>query len=121
MPVAAQIKVVGEGDIAAAVEEAESDVPVRFVLGQNYPNPFNPETTISFELVKGAREQVSLVIYNILGEAVRTLVQGNLGPGQYQYVWDAHNQRGHLVASGLYLYRLRVGDQVQTRRMVLLK
>lgn len=119
LPVAAQVKVVG--DVAAAIETDEADVPGRFVLEQNYPNPFNPETTISFELVEGARAQVSLVVYNILGEAVRTLVQGALGPGRHQYTWDGRNQRGHFVASGLYLYRLRVGDHVQTRRMVLLK
>ena len=121
MPVAAQIKVMGEGDVAAALEENEIDVPVRFILGPNYPNPFNPETTISFELVQGASERVSLVIYTILGEVVRTLVQGELGPGSYQYAWDARTQRGDRVASGLYLYRLRVGAQVQTRSMVLLK
>jgi hypothetical protein len=119
LPVAAQVKIVG--DVAAAIEADEADVPGRFVLEQNYPNPFNPETTIAFELVEGAREQVSLVVYTILGEAVRTLVQGALGPGRHQYTWDGRNQRGHFVASGLYLYRLRVGDHVQTRRMVLLK
>lgn len=112
-------KVLDDG--AAALDETEHDGPARFVLEQNYPNPFNPETSISFELVKGVRERVSLVIYNLLGEPVRTLVEGELGPGWHQYAWDARNQRGRRAASGLYLYRLRVGDRVQTRRMVLLK
>ena len=122
VPVAMRIKAVGSGAIAAATEAIEGDVPGGFLLEQNYPNPFNPKTTISFEIgPQVLAEPVSLIIYNLLGEAVQTLVHGQLGGGRHQYVWDARNNRGQPVATGLYLYRLQVGDQVQTRTMVLLK
>ena len=122
LPVAARVKVMGGGDVAAAAEATDANVPTRFELEQNYPNPFNPKTTIAFEIgPQATAEPVSLVIYNLLGEAVRTLVRGQLGAGRYQYEWDARNSRGQPVATGVYLYRLRIGEQVQTRTMLLIK
>ena len=114
MPVAAQIKVVGEGDVASALEEAESDVPVRFVLGQNYPNPFNPQTTIRFSVPETA--QVTLVVYDVLGRQVRVLVDGVRETGIHEAVFEAGN-----LPSGVYLYRLTAGSISQTKRMTLLK
>jgi hypothetical protein len=85
-----------------------------FELYQNYPNPFNPITTIEFVLPKTS--EVTLKIFNILGEEVATLVYDKLHPGSYSYEWDASN-----VASGVYLYRLQAGDYVKTRKMVLIR
>jgi hypothetical protein len=93
----------------------------KFQLKQNYPNPFNPSTTIEFELPKTGN--VTLKIFNILGEKVATLVSDRLTTGSYSYDWDASN-----LASGVYLYRLFVesltgeaGDFVETRKMVLMR
>ena len=88
--------------------------PTGYVLSQNYPNPFNPATTIEFSISK--TEFVTLKIYNILGEEVTNLVSGKLRAGEYQYTWHAGS-----LASGVYLYRLQVGDYVETRKMLLLR
>jgi hypothetical protein len=85
-----------------------------FVLEQNYPNPFNPSTAIEFELLK--RSDVTLKIFNILGDEVATLVSDKLSAGSYSYEWDASN-----FASGVYFYRLQAGDDVETRKMVLMR
>ncbi len=88
-------------------------------LGQNYPNPFNPSTTIRFAIpVEGP---VRLDVYNVTGQKVRTLVDGTLPWGETEVVWNARDDGGHAVAAGVYLYRLTVDDQVQSRKMVLLK
>ena len=83
-------------------------------LSDNYPNPFNPSTTIEFDLPKTS--EVSLKVFNILGEEVTTLVSDRLSPGSYSYEWDASN-----LASGVYLYRLQAGDYVETRKMILMR
>ena len=85
-----------------------------YKLHQNYPNPFNPTTTLEFDLPKTS--QVSLKIFNILGEEVATLVSDKLSAGSYAYEWDASK-----YASGVYLYRLKAGDYVETRKMVLMR
>ena len=88
-------------------------------LGGNYPNPFNPETEISFSLLE--RTQVSLVIYNILGEKVKTLVSGEMDAGTHTIHWNGRNEAGNSVASGIYFYRLKAEDFDQTMKMVLMK
>lgn len=106
-----------------APEEPEvANVPRAFVLHQNYPNPFNPSTTIGFE-IRDAQGPVAtrLVIYNVLGQAVRTLVDGPLQAGEHQVRWDGRDDRGQLLPSGVYLYQLQVGDARETRRMILMK
>jgi hypothetical protein len=85
-----------------------------FRLRYNYPNPFNPSTTIEFDLPKTS--EVSLKVYNILGEEVATLVSDRLSTGSYSYDWDASS-----LASGVYLYRLQAADYVETRKMVLMR
>ena len=92
----------------------EKNIPNKFTLSQNYPNPFNPSTTIEFDLPKTT--EVSLRIFNILGEKVATLISDRLSAGSYSYDWDASN-----LASGVYLYRLQAGDYVETRKMVLIR
>ena len=95
-------------------------VPLANSLSQNYPNPFNPETTIRYDLSSDAI--VSLAVYNIAGQVVRKLVDGeSLAAGQYQAVWDGRNESGTSVASGMYFYLLRAGDYVAKRKMVLLR
>lgn len=95
-------------------------LPLASSLSQNYPNPFNPETTIPYALSSDAI--VSLTIYNIAGQVVRKLVDGEaLAAGQYQAVWDGRSESGASVASGMYFYLLHAGDYVAKRKMVLLR
>jgi len=110
---------------AVQVDNIASPLPSTFALGQNYPNPFNPNTTIEFSLGAGdgggSGQRVRLDIYNILGQSVKTLVDKYMPPGNHQAEWDGTSQDGQPVASGMYLYRLQVGSDSQTRKMLLLK
>ncbi|MCH7820056.1 MAG: T9SS type A sorting domain-containing protein [Candidatus Marinimicrobia bacterium] len=96
------------------VVENSINIPIRFQLNQNHPNPFNPVTTIGYALPRSG--DVTLLIFNLLGEEVTRLVDGFQPTGTYQIIWDASN-----YSSGIYFYRLQAGDFVQTRKMVLLK
>ena len=98
-----------------------SVLPSTFELAPSYPNPFRQQTTIRFTLSGTAPQPVTLEIYNVLGQRVRTLVQGMLSPGQHEVIWNATDDAGRSAAGGLYLYRLRVGNQVQTRSVVLMR
>jgi hypothetical protein len=94
-------------------------LPESFVLEQNYPNPFNPTTNIRFALPEAAN--VTLRVYNINGQLVRTLVSGSMDAAHHSIQWDGVNENGTQVASGIYIYRLQAGSFVQTRKMTLLK
>jgi hypothetical protein len=94
------------------------DVPLVSRVG-NYPNPFNPQTTISYEL--GASAPVELAVYDIRGRKVRSLVRGEVQAGYQSVTWNGTDDSGRTVASGVYFYRLRVGDKIVTRRMVLVR
>ncbi len=96
------------------VEQSSGTMPNRFELYQNYPNPFNPSTTIRYDVPKASR--VQLVVYDILGRKVATLVDEVKKAGSYQSVWSANR-----FASGVYFYRLQAGDFVATKRLLLLK
>ena len=85
-----------------------------FSLFPNYPNPFNPSTTIEFYLPKAS--EVSLKVFNILGEEVATLVSDRLFDGSYSYKWEASN-----LSSGVYLYKLEAEGYVDMRKMILMK
>ncbi len=110
-------------DAAAKVEvdgvDNPSELPTSFFLAQNYPNPFNPTTTIEFSLE--SNKFVNLEIYNILGQQVRRLIDESMPAGAYSVEWDATNQQGVRVASGVYLYRLTVDNNTQSKKMLLLK
>ena len=109
-------------DFSAAWAAAKplAALPLANSLSQNYPNPFNPETTIPYALSSDAI--VSLTIYNIAGQVVRKLVDGEaLAAGQYQAVWDGRSESGASVASGMYFYLLHAGDYVAKRKMGLLR
>ncbi len=88
-------------------------------LENNYPNPFNPSTTIAFSLAKPGR--ASLVIYNLKGQVVNRLVNGDLNAGIHHAVWNGKDSNNRSVASGMYFYRLESGDYVATRKMLLMK
>ena len=106
--------------------EQESAIPT-FGLAQNYPNPFNPSTAFSYQLPApsgtegSAVSEVTLKIYDLLGREVATVVNGIGTPGKHTAVWDGKNDRGESVSSGIYLYQLRAGTSVVTRKMVLIK
>ena len=104
---------------ATAVEEVSSTNPEHFVLDQNYPNPFNPSTTIGYQLRKIS--EIELVIYNLIGQHVATLGKEVQRPGVYQVRWDGRDDHDRTLASGVYLYRLKTGTQVQTRKLLLLR
>jgi hypothetical protein len=94
-------------------------LPSDYSLKQNYPNPFNPLTTIQYNLP--IKSHVSLVLYDILGRQVRTLVNRYQDIGNKSVRWDSKNKFGKPVSAGVYLYQIRSGEFVQTRKMVLLK
>ena len=92
-----------------------------FRLNQNYPNPFNPSTRISFQLDHAAPVQTRLVIYDILGRSIKTLVNDQLGFGEYEVSWDGKNDAGLPVPSGVYIYRLQSAEQSHSKKMYLLR
>jgi hypothetical protein len=96
-----------------------ADMPTEFNLGDAHPNPFNPETEISFSLPE--RSQASLVIYNILGEKVKILVDQSMEAGVHTVHWNGKDQAGNPVASGIYFYKLTAGDLFLAKKMVLTK
>jgi len=100
-------------------DEPLTSLPGDFQLHQNYPNPFNPTTMIAFDLP--AASDVSLEVYNTLGQQVTTLHEGLLPAGSHEIEWDATDRDGSAVASGMYFYRLVSESASQTRKMVLLK
>ena len=87
----------------------------------NFPNPFNPDTTINYRLAGNTNQETKLVIYNAIGQEIRTLVQKVQPAGEYVVHWDGTDNLGQKVSSGIYMYHLTSGDFSQTRRMMLLK
>ena len=104
--------------ITSVAEESEV-LPTVYELSQNYPNPFNPETTIKFSLAES--QYVSIKIYNMLGQEVRTLMNEQRNQGSYNVLWNGKDNNGNQVSSGTYIYRIRAGEFVSTKKMVLLK
>jgi flagellar hook assembly protein FlgD len=96
-------------------------LPAQSALLPNFPNPFNPETTIPFAIGAGDHTRVELAIFNALGQRVRTLFAGSLTAGLHRIQWDGRSDAGHEVATGAYIYRLEVGQHVETRRLLLLR
>lgn len=88
-------------------------------LGNNYPNPFNPETRISFTV--SHQQHIDLSIYNVKGQLLRTLVNGEVEKGSHQVYWNGTDDQGQRVSSGIYLYRLKSTDKVEMQKMMLLK
>jgi hypothetical protein len=107
------------GTATAVVEVRHTAAPERFALAQNFPNPFNSDTTISFSLPRQA--WVDLGIYSLTGQLLATLVQGNRPAGQYTARWDGRGEEGQTLASGVYFYRLRMGQDVKAHKLLLLR
>jgi hypothetical protein len=93
--------------------------PAVFRLNQNYPNPFNPSTTIQYEL--SAASKVVLKIYDMLGQEIRMLIDEMQPAGRKAVIWDGKNNLGQTVSAGVYVYALRVNDNIHQRRMLFLK
>jgi len=103
----------------AVLEDFSNMLPESFTLQQNYPNPFNSGTVIRFAL--GQARQVEVNVYNLAGQHVASLVEGHRQAGNYAINWDGRNNAGQALATGLYLYRLRAGDKVKTKKLMLLR
>ncbi|MCB9057628.1 MAG: T9SS type A sorting domain-containing protein [Calditrichae bacterium] len=110
-----------EGTKSTALEGKDVTVitPDDYKLNQNYPNPFNPTTNIEFYLP--IKKNITLTIYNAMGQKVKTLVNGLMGKGNHTVQWDATNESGVKVATGMYIYELRFGNFKQSKRMMLVK
>ena len=102
------------GVLFATYAEKVPVIPTEYSLTQNYPNPFNPVTSIDFGLPENS--EVTITVYNVLGQVVTELVNGELDAGYHKVTWDASN-----MASGVYFYRIAAGDFTATKRMVLMK
>ena len=94
-------------------------MPTEFALHENYPNPFNPSTTLRFDLPE--LSDVNVIIYNMLGQEVKTFNMQNISAGHHSIKWNATNDLGDPVSAGVYLYQLQTKDFVKTRKMILLK
>ncbi len=101
------------------LSKADNLLPTAFHLHQNYPNPFNPSTVIKYELPE--KSKVQIVIYNAVGESVKTMIARQQEAGYYEVTWDATNDAGQRVTSGVYFYRLKAGDYQAVKKMVLLR
>jgi hypothetical protein len=100
--------------------DKDGAVPIRFKLAQNYPNPFNPSTNIEYQL--HAMSDVSLTVYNLLGQEIKTLVNASrVAAGPYSVIWDGTDNSGLKVSNGIYFYRLQTSTGSITKKMALLK
>jgi len=109
------IPVHAKGDGSVALEL----IPMQYALYQNFPNPFNPVTEIQFDVPDVSA--VDLVVYNLMGQQVRRLVNGEIQAGYHRVVWDGLNDRGEPVSTGVYIYSLTSPSFHNTKKMVLLK
>ena len=96
-----------------------SMIPMEFVLHQNYPNPFNPVTTLRYDLPENSL--VNIIIYDMLGRQVKTLINQTQDAGYRSVIWNATNDYGKPVSAGIYLYQIQAGEYISTKKMVLLK
>lgn len=115
----AAAKVAGNGERETDALINEQSLPEGFAVFQNYPNPFNPETEIRFDLPEAS--PIVVKIFNTLGEEIRTLADGDFAAGSHAVRWNALNDRGEKVPSGIYLYKLVTANFTVAKRMVLAK
>ena len=107
------------GSVSLSSRNPNAALPTDFALSQNVPNPFNPSTDISFALPTDSK--VSLSIYNVLGQHVKTLVDDYMRAGNQTITWDGTDATGRTVASGVYFYKLNANDFSSTKKMMMLK
>jgi len=103
----------------AYVISVGAQVPKEFSLSQNHPNPFNPATSIQYTLP--IRSHVVLVVYNLLGQKVSTLVDEVKEAGIHQVTWNGKDNKGNTVTSGVYFYRIKADNFSEVKKMVLMK
>lgn len=126
--------VTGRAEILLSLKDDQGrywEVPVELLLAnmilnknqlkQNVPNPFNPETIIEYHLASSEIRPTTLIIYNVLGQRIRTLVDASKAGGVHRVRWDGKDDLGQQAASGVYTYRLISGEFVETKQMILLK
>jgi len=108
-----------EGYVDQGNNQNTTQLPVTFAVSQNYPNPFNPTTEIKYQLPN--TELVSVKVYNMNGQLVTTLVDGQMNAGYHKVQWDGRNSVGIKVSSGVYLYEMNAGNFRETKKMILIK
>ena len=118
------IKIVGgDGSIIKSITRTESSeikaIPVSFALQQNFPNPFNPSTEIRFDLPEN--DNVTLAVYNMMGQKIKTLTSGNMSPGYHSIIWNGTNDAGAKVATGMYFYSINTSSFQSIKKMLFLK
>ncbi|MBT5223860.1 MAG: T9SS type A sorting domain-containing protein [Candidatus Marinimicrobia bacterium] len=106
-------------DISDMLSIDDALMPLSFALHQNYPNPFNPTTTLQYDLPEDAK--VKIMIYDLMGREIKTLVNNQQTAGFKSILWDATNNLGQPVSAGMYLYRISAGDFHSVKKMILLK
>ncbi len=111
--------------LRSEADRAPIEMPDKFALNQNYPNPFNPATTIVFDIPQKMFDRIEmdtrLVVYDLLGREIRTLVDSKMLSGRHKIIWNGKNNHGLNVASGIYFYRLNTHEFMQTNKMILLR
>lgn len=106
-------------DLTTEVSNESDQIPDNIILYHNFPNPFNPSTTISFKISR--KSKVFLEIFDIFGKKIKTLVDDEIDSGIYQFTWNGTDDLNNQVASGIYFYRLIVGKNSQTKKMILIR
>jgi len=117
-----KIEIRDMNDLGGYAVGVHSDIvaqPLTYELKQNFPNPFNPETRLYFSIPE--TQKVQLIVYNIVGQKVRTLLDTQYAAGRHVVNWDGLNDAGHRVPSGVYIYRLKAGDFIDFKKMTMLK
>ena len=99
--------------------EKKAIIPIAYTLHQNYPNPFNPITNLRYDLPE--RAQVTLTVFDLMGRQITQLVNTTQNSGNKSVQWNATDSFGKPVSAGVYLYQIRAGEFVLTKKMVLLK
>lgn len=108
-----------EWPVTTTSDNGKEVIPEDYILEQNFPNPFNPETNIKFSLKNPSK--VKLKIFNLKGQLVKTLISEFYPAGNHHVKWDGKNQLGKKVSSGVYIYRIKVGSFIETKKMVLIR
>ena len=109
---------VGVG-VTVALDDNSGLSPFKYKLNNNYPNPFNPETTIGFSVANDSK--VTILIYNILGQKVATLLDGKMNPGNYTMKWKGVSDSGKELPSGMYFYEMTSPGFHQIKKLVLVR
>jgi hypothetical protein len=110
--------------LAMSVENSGNEplpIPTQHRLAQNYPNPFNHFTKIDYEIAGASFQKIDLTIYNLSGQKVKTFFNRVNAPGYFTVLWDGTSDAGNLVASGIYLYQLKVASMSMVKKLVLIR